>query len=309
MPEPQLHTARVNDAELAYYEWGQLSVDQPSLFFVHATGFHGRVWDQVIEAFPQHHVISMEQRGHGRSSALPVTHWATFGQDQSSLVAHLGLQNLIGVGHSMGAHGLVDCAASSRAFTRLLLLDPTIAEPSAYANAEPPDLLGTLHPAAKRRARFSSPEVMVEQLRSKASFPLFAPRILRDYCHYGLTATNKGDFELLCKPEVEAQVYMTSRTNGAIYQAVRQLDIPIHIMRAKLPAADAAHDFSSSPTWPGLVHEFANATEVHLEKCSHFIPMQAPQLVIQQLQSEVVAWQPTPFGLGSEGDLKEVEDG
>ena len=290
MNEPQLQTARVNDAELAYFEWGQLQPDQPSLFFVHATGFHGRIWDQVIEAFPKHHVLSLEQRGHGRSSSLPVTHWATFGQDQTALLRHLGLTRLIGIGHSMGAHGLVDCAAASQAFSRLLLLDPTISEPAAYANAEPVDLSGPLHPAAKRRSRFASPEAMVEQLAGKASFPLFVPRILRDYCHYGLTATNEGDFELLCRPDVEAHVYMTARTNGEIYASVRQLQIPVFIVRAKLPAPDAGQDFSSSPTWPGLVNEFANASEVHLTECSHFIPMQEPELVIEQLQQEIAAW-------------------
>lgn len=299
MLEPQLQTARVNDAELAYFEWGQRLRGQPSLFFVHATGFHGRVWDQVIEAFPEHHVISMEQRGHGRSSSRPVTHWATFGQDQTALLQHLELKSLIGVGHSMGAHGLVDSAAASGAFSRLLLLDPTIAEPAAYTEAPPPDFTGALHAASKRRSRFDSPEAMVDQLRGKASFPLFVPKILRDYCRFGLTSTNAGDFELLCKPEVEAHVYMTSRTNGAIFDAVRQLEIPVYIIRAKLPASDlpqgkgAGGDFSSSPTWPGLVDEFPDASEVHLPQCSHFIPMQEPQLVIEQLQREIAAWSPT----------------
>lgn len=302
MPDPQLHTAQINEAEIAYFEWGQSQSNKPSLFFVHATGFHGRVWDQVVEAFPEHHVISMEQRGHGRSSSLAVAHWATFGEDQTGLVRHLGLDGLIGIGHSMGAHGLVDCAAASGAFSRLLLLDPTIAEPSAYADAQPPNLSGELHPASKRRSRFVSPEAMVEQLRSKASFPLFAPQILSDYCHYGLTATNDGDFELLCQPEVEAHVYMTSRTNGAIYSSVRQLDIPVMIMRAKTPAAGAIQDFSSSPTWSGLVNEFPKATEVHLAQCSHFIPMQEPRLVVEQLQREVDAWQPQRQQRGTKTD-------
>jgi hypothetical protein len=38
-------------------------------------------------------------------------------------------------------------------------------------------------------------------------------------------------------------------------------------------------DFSSSPTWPGLVHEFPNALEVYLPGHTHFIPMQDSALV------------------------------
>jgi hypothetical protein len=38
-------------------------------------------------------------------------------------------------------------------------------------------------------------------------------------------------------------------------------------------------DFASSPTWPGLVHEFRDGREVHLAEHTHFLPMEAPDLV------------------------------
>ena len=63
--EPTLHSARVNGVELAYWERGERRPDLPTLLFVHATGFHGRVFDRVIEAFPGYHSIALEQRGHG----------------------------------------------------------------------------------------------------------------------------------------------------------------------------------------------------------------------------------------------------
>lgn len=289
--QPQFKTVRINDIDLAYVERGRPDSATPTLVFVHATGFHARVWDYIINAFDGYHIIAIDQRGHGRSSSVAVTHWRTFGEDLAAFAKALRLQNAIGVGHSMGAHALIDGAASSAAFSRLLLLDPTVADPAAYADAPQITADTPLHPAAKRRNRFSSPDAMIEQLAGKSSFPLFVPQILRDYCEHGLVQVQPGDYQLACPPEVEAHVYTASRSNGAVYNSVRKLQIPVRILRAKLPADAAVHDFSSSPTWPGLVNEFANASELHLADCSHFIPMQMPDTVIQAVAEAIDGWQ------------------
>ncbi len=41
---------------------------------------------------------------------------------------------------------------------------------------------------------------------------------------------------------------------------------------------------SASPTWPGLADELANAEDVFLPERSHFIPMEAPELVVSHLR-------------------------
>ena len=132
---------------------------------------------------------------------------------------------------------------------------------------------------------------MIERLLPKGAYHLFEPRILDDYCRYGLLPEPGGGYELACPPEVEASIYMSARSNAEIYDSVRRLDIPVTILRAKLPAADAGKgDFSSSPTWPKLVDAFKRAREIHLAECTHFIPMQMPDAVIHVLREEVGAW-------------------
>ena len=49
-------------------------------------------------------------------------------------------------------------------------------------------------------------------------------------------------------------------------------------------------DFSVSPTWPRLVHEFPIARELHLQDCTHFIPMQMPDRVIDVMREELSLW-------------------
>ena len=58
----------VNGIDLCYFEWGEERRDDgATLFFVHANGYHARSLDQIIKEFAGYHVISVDQRGHGRS--------------------------------------------------------------------------------------------------------------------------------------------------------------------------------------------------------------------------------------------------
>jgi pimeloyl-ACP methyl ester carboxylesterase len=73
--------------ELAYFEWRrELRGREAPILMVHATGFHARVWDQVIRHLGERHVISVDQRGHGRSQKTEITHWKAFGRDLAAFV-------------------------------------------------------------------------------------------------------------------------------------------------------------------------------------------------------------------------------
>ncbi|MEM1436402.1 MAG: alpha/beta hydrolase [Pseudomonadota bacterium] len=290
---PELKTLAVNGVELAYVERGAPRPDRPTLLFVHATGFHAHLWDYHAEALADVHTIALDQRGHGRSTKRAVQHWSTFGEDQVQFVRALGLERLIGIGHSMGAHAMIDGAAHSGAFSRLLLLDPTVVSPEDYAHAEPNPFGEGLHPAAKRRRYFDSPQDMIERLRPKSSFPLFDERILSDYCRFGLEPDADHGWRLACDPEVEAAVYMSARTNGAVYDSVRSLDIPVTVVRAQTPEPGDERNFSMSPTWPSLAGAFPQARDLHWADCSHFIPMERPDAVLTLIREEIDAWQDT----------------
>lgn len=289
MPEPQLRKIQVNGAQLAYFERNQPDAAKPTLLFIHATGFHGRVWDRIVEPFQDHHSIALELRGHGRSEKLKIDHWRVVGEDTAGVIRALKLSNLIGVGHSMGAHAMVEAAAATGAFARMVLLDPTIAEPEAYAR--PPDLDGDAHPVARRRNKFASVEEMMERLANKSAFPVFDRQTFRDYCEYGLVAAPGGGLQLACPPEVEASIYTSNRSNAAIFDSVAAIDAPVLIFRAKAPPGERGlMDFASSPTWPGLVGRFRQGREIHRPDVTHFIPMQIPDEVIRIIRQEIEAW-------------------
>ena len=286
---PLLRRVNANGVALAYFEWrADLRGTAPTLLLVHATGFHGRVWDQVIARLPARHVIALEQRGHGRSETTTINNWALFGHDLAAFVAATHLQQVIGVGHSMGAHALVRAAAvDPSAFDRLVLIDPVILAPEIYLQPAPPG--ADRHPAERRVNRFESVAAMIERFAQRAPYALFDPLVLRDYCEHGLVAANTGSgLMLACDPVTEGSVYLSARDNADIYDSVRALTMPVLVVRAKLPAAQrTTPDFGSSPSWPGLAAQFANGREVHLADESHLVPMQNPQRIAQLIRQEL----------------------
>jgi len=81
---------------------------------------------------------------------------------------------------------------------------------------------------------------------------------------------------------------MTSHGSAEIFDFVEEVDVPVVIVRAKSPVGEEV-DFSASPTWPGLVERFSAGTEHHWPDCSHFIPMQRPDAVVELLKERLRA--------------------
>jgi len=274
--EPVARNIRVNEIKLAHFEWrGNPDNHEPPMIFAHATGFHARVFDAIIEHFPERHVLSIDLRGHGRSEGGPVTHWNELVSDVCEFVDQLGIRGAVGIGHSMGAHTLLQAAHDrSDAFGQLVLFDPVILAPEFYAPSEPLFTSDNPHPASRRKRDFTSPEAMIERFGDRDPYNLFDARVFEDYCRYGLLPSADGEgFELACPPEVEASVYASSRSNAGILETAKRVAIPVLVVRAK--QLDLM-DFKSSPTWPELAEVLPNGTDMHRPDRTHFHPFEDP---------------------------------
>ncbi|MGI9294500.1 MAG: alpha/beta fold hydrolase [Pseudomonadales bacterium] len=277
---PVQHRVRVNDINLCVFEWGASNSGASTnvVLFVHATGFHARCWDKVIDILPNVHAYAVDMRGHGRSDKTPPYNWRQFGDDVAELIRVLDLSRVIGVGHSMGGRAILEAAAREPSrFRNLVLVDPVIMAPESYDNFK---RRGEPHPAVRRKNHFESPTAMFDRFAERLPYSLWREDILRDYCDYGLLPADSG-FELACPPTVEAQVYSGAAEYSA-YSKIEEIDLPVQILRAEEQASDqVAVNMSASPTWPELATRFKNATDHYYPELTHFIPMQRPELVAQ----------------------------
>lgn len=273
-PAPVTRFYPVNGIRLAVHEWAS-GGDGVPLVFAHATGFHGRVWDAIAERFPAHPVHAIDIRGHGQSRAAPIDDWRLLSRDVSEFLDQSGTRGAVGIGHSMGAHTLLQVAADAPGrFAKLVLFDPVILAPEFYAPAEALYTADNPHPAIRRKRDFASPEAMIERFAARDPYDLFAPRVFEDYCRHGLVPAAGGEgMELACAPEVEASVYASSRSNPGILEAARRVDIPVLVVRAQYTTLN---DFKSSPTWPELAAILPQGTDLHRPDMTHFHPFQDP---------------------------------
>ena len=256
----------VNGLDSAVWEWPGRD---PAVILCHATGFHGRCWDQVVVRLPGRRCIALDFRGHGRSAKPdPPYHWRRFGEDLAPLVREIGLRDAIGVGHSMGGHAAVLAAALvPEAFRALLLLDPVILTEAEYCGPTEP-----LEFVLRRKNVWKSPDEMFERFRGKPPYQSWDMAVLRDYCDYAINGST-----LACPPEVEASIYAHSgELDANIYAEVGQVEAPVHVVRSR--ERYSYGKFDGSPTAPDLACRFRRGIDQHRADVSHFIPMEAPAM-------------------------------
>ncbi len=278
----------VGDIEVGVWHWPGAAGDANTpLVFLHATGFHARCWDAVIEALPEYSAYALDLRFHGTSGKQGDVEWPIMAADVVAVLDKLDLAGVYLIGHSVGGY-LATIAAAERPgrISKLLLVDPVIFSPERYGFAEqlrqmmkPED-----NPISKRRNAWEGPEEMYERFKARSPFDLWQDRVLRDYCAHALVS---GDAprQLACDPLHEVQIYL-HQNGAAINAAIPKVKQPVTILRAiEATEADAPFDMSKSPTWPELAAQYANATDEYHPELTHFIPMQAPDLVVKTIRS------------------------
>ena len=70
-----------------------------------------------------------------------------------------------------------------------------------------------------------------------------------------------------------------------IAAALATLRQPVTIVRAGRTWQPGVFDPSASPTAPDIAARFANAKEVFLAENNHFIPMEAPHVMVREIRA------------------------
>jgi len=275
------------DISLQVTEWpGEGS----PVLLLHATGFHSRCWDEIARRMPGVHIFAVDLRFHGGSERHGEVNWLQMAADIERLLDRLDLQDVVGVGHSIGGY-LIAYAGARQVwrFKQLLLIDPVILPRQLYAERFSPTLEvdPSLNPVSRRKNQWRDAEEMYQRFRDRAPFAKWQDQILRDYCEHALREVpGESALQLACDPLHEASIYLSQKGNEAIHDLLPQLTLPVTVLRAP-PDPDNFTNLAASPTWPGLAGALPNATEIYLAERSHFIPMEDPDLVAQLIREAV----------------------
>ena len=150
--------------EMAYLNSGS---SMPPLLFLHGTGCDTSDWMPVTERLPHNQrFIALDFRGHGQSSVptQPFT-LGSLAEDVGHLANHLGLHEMVIVGHSLGGMVAMEVARRSSCVVGLVLLEGWTSLSSAGSAFEAGRFYGSLSQAAiaqiqrkaeETRSRFQS---------------------------------------------------------------------------------------------------------------------------------------------------------
>ncbi|HKJ00660.1 MAG TPA: alpha/beta hydrolase [bacterium] len=101
---PQSHIVEANGLRLHHLDWG--TADKHPIVMLHGIRLHAYVWGDFCRRFrASHHVLTLDQRGHGDSTWAPGTHYHLhdYYEDLHAVMEARGLEQVTLIGHSLGA--------------------------------------------------------------------------------------------------------------------------------------------------------------------------------------------------------------
>ena len=263
---------RVRSSDGVELQVHDLGGDGPPLVLVHATGFHGRVWEPLASNLTGYHCWSIDMRAHGDSTA-PVDRpleWQGFADDILAVVDALGLDRPFGVGHSKGGASLL-LAEQHRpgTFRALYLYEPVVMTPE-HATGRPTENVLSAG-ALRRRDTFDSHDHAFENYASKPPFSSLDPHALRLYVDHGFALTDDGSVTLKCRPEHEAEVYAHGSAHHA-FRALGDVRCPVTIA---LGVEDSVPAIFGRP----IADALPDGTVASFPELAHFGPLEDPAMI------------------------------
>ncbi|MCR9140986.1 MAG: alpha/beta hydrolase [bacterium] len=307
-PQPQFLSFQ--DRRLAYYRFdpssGRARDDAAPLLWLHANGYAGLTYTPLLRKIADagYTVYTLDFAGHGNSDepAGAFDDWFYFRDQALTLLAHLKLDRVRLIGHSLGgassllaaaalqdsspacspsqaaaisggagdpggARNTKESGAARTVVESLCLLDPTVFTPFLV------QLLRFLpNPMAKaaenRRRVFKSLKIVARSYRMHPAFMNWRQDVYDAYLRYALRLRDDGQYELVLPPAIEARIFRTLRAGHWKYH--KSVTTPALVIQAAngQVCPDRARRIltRNHPESRGLRHESG----------SHFFPMEFP---------------------------------
>ncbi len=253
----------------------------PDIVFAHATGYHGLVWQPVIERLRGHYrCVTFDQRGHGDSGKAPDDDydWGHLATDLATVVRGFALHQPFAVGHSCGgALTFLVEAASPGTFRAIYAYEPVVVPTVSRP------LLHTVNPMAegarRRREVFPSRQEAFDNYLTKPMYVRCRPEGLWAYVGHGLEDLADGTVRLKCRGEDEARVF-TMGTVSDTYDRLAAVRAPVTLARGSLSAFpfDRATQAVVAARLPSARMETADGL-------THLGPIEDPDLLAERIRA------------------------
>ena len=251
--------------------------DGPVVHLAHANGFPPGTYRPLAETLIYcYHVIGLPSRplwADSRPESAP--DWHPLADDLIQGLDGLGLQGIVGVGHSMG--GVLTLWAAVRRpdlFRVVVLIDPVILPPVWLWVVRLLHWLGCrrrlplVRGALRRRRTWPSRRACYEHYSGKPLFAAWPDASLWAYVEAGTRERADGQVELVYPPEWEAHIFATAPTD--IWRAVPKLRVPALVIRGECSATFRPESQTR------MERLLPQARFVVMPGAGHLLPMERP---------------------------------
>lgn len=258
-------------------EWPHAAA--PTVLFAHANGFNAETYRTLFQPLGESvRVLACDLRGHGMST-LPTAEglakaWTVFRDDLIAALPRIATETVLLAGHSLGAVASLMAAARSVATVRaLLLIEPVLIPPLRKGDeAGAGDLARR---AERRRNAFPSFDAAFEAYRGRGIFAAWPDEVVADYLRGGLVDIGDGSLRLACQPEWEAAIFRGAPHDTA--PLAEKISCPVTIVVG-------TRNSSTSRQQLDVIRKRRPDTRIlTVEGASHFLPMERPEIVREEL--------------------------
>jgi pimeloyl-ACP methyl ester carboxylesterase len=215
---------------LSVTEWSRRGLP---CVLLHGLGDAACVWNHLAKRLmPEFCTVALDLRGHGDSNWDPETRYdtETFTADLSKIVAALGFERVVLVGHSLGAAVAMRFAAENASrMVGVVIVDfgPELDEKGVN------EILRTF---ADMPRRFASAEAYAEWLMTRR--PLADPDAVLEFARCSLRRSSAGDWEVKADAALAStsQISMLECSKGryrypALWPSLEQIKCPSLVIR------------------------------------------------------------------------------
>ena len=277
MPPPEERFVDTGELRLHCLEWPS---EGPPAVLLHATGFLARLWQPVAEALSdRYHVYAYDARGHGDSDKPESGYgWPAIAADLKGLLDQLDLRAVLAIGHSSGGAGIAHLAAKQPEYVAAaILIEPTVFPPASIGGGE--ERRETLSEgAAKRRMVWPSREELFHTYHGRSAFARWREDVLRLYVEHGTFDRDDGQVELKCPAEIEAELYRRSLSTET-WGLLPDIGCPTLVLRGGDTEPMLAR------VAEGVAQRIPGARLVTVPGAGHFLPMERPEAVLEEIAS------------------------
>lgn len=262
-----------------YLEWG--NPETPPIVMLHGLGLCAQVWNKLARGLAQdYHVLVFDLRGHGDTDKPGSGYnFPKLGEDVSAVIQAMGLEQPFAVGHSAGGMSLlISDNLVPGIVGRTILVDTRV------GNAATTELTSERRQERMRRTREKRPiwadrETMHESYRGRRVFKTWDDEVFNDYIEGGTRLLDDGRAELKCPTDVEA-MYYDARAALDPSQYVRGLTGQYRLLVGGYEGAQSEQDDAVQR----LLSESKGSSFKKLDRGSHFVPMEHPDLVLSEIR-------------------------